>query len=88
MSSVPIRVGDCKITSTNSIYNLGAYFDSLLNMEEFIFKNYRAYQFKTDTLRTICKYLSADTCACLIQGLFLSRLDDANCLLLGINETS
>ena len=44
MSSISIRVGDCTITPTRSVRNLGAHFDSQMNMEEFIIKKCRACQ--------------------------------------------
>ena len=82
-----IRVGDCKITSTNSVHNLGVYFVSLLNMEEFILKRCRHYQFQIHKIARICKYILEVTCVCLIQGLVMSKLDYANYLLVGINKT-
>ena len=56
-------------------------------MQEFILKKCRAYQSQIHKIVRIHKYLSEDTCACLIQGLVTSKLDCANCLLLGINKT-
>ena len=85
MPSISIRVGDCTITPTRSVRNLGAHFDSRMNMEEFIIKKCRAYQLQLKIAR-ICKYLSNDTCFCIIQGLVTSKLDYANCLLYGVNK--
>ena len=83
MPSISIRVGDCTITLTRSVHNLGAHFDSRMNMEEFISKsaepvNYNFIKF--------IKYLSNDTCSCIIQGPVTSKLDYANCLLYGVNK--
>ena len=42
-----IRVGDCTITPTRSVRNLGAYFDSRMNTEKFIIKKCRALSITT-----------------------------------------
>ena len=86
MPSISIRVGDCTITLTRSVRNLGAYFDSRMNMEEFIIKKCRACQLQLHKIARIRKYLSNDTCSCIIQGLVTSKLDYANCLLYGVNK--
>ena len=83
MPSISIRVGDCTITPTRSVRNLGAHFDSRMNMEEFIIKK---MQLQLHKIARICKYLSNDTCFCIIQGLVTSKLDYANCLLYGVNK--
>ena len=86
MPSISIRVGDCTITLTRSVRNLGAYFDSRMSMEEFITKKCRACQLQLHKIARIRKYLSNDTCSCIIQGLVTSKLDYANCLLYGVNK--
>ena len=43
--SINITVGDCSIPLTNSVYYLGAYCDSPLNMVEFI-KNCKVCKFQ------------------------------------------
>ena len=40
----------------------------------------------TNKIARIRKYLSNDTCSCIIQGLVTSKLDYANCLLYGVNK--
>ena len=57
MPSISIRVGDCTITPTRSVRNLGAYFDSRMNMEEFIIKKCRACQLQLHKIARIRKYL-------------------------------
>ena len=37
--SICVRVGQCTITPTRTVCNLGAYFDSQVNMEDFIIKS-------------------------------------------------
>ena len=86
MPSISIRVGDCTITPTRSVRNLGAHFDSRMKMEEFIIKKCRACQLQLHKIARIRKCLSNDTCSCIIQGLVTSKLDYANCLLYGINK--
>ena len=86
MPSISIRVGDCTITSTRSVRNLGAHFDSQMNMEEFIIKKCRACRLQLHKIARIRKYLSNDTCSCIIQGLVTSKLDYANCLPYGVNK--
>ena len=86
MPSISIRVGDCTITPTRSVRNLGAHFDSRMNMEEFIIKKCRACQLQLHKIARIRKYLSNDTCSCIIQGLVTSKLDYANYLLYGVNK--
>ena len=77
---------DCTITPTRSVRNLGAYFDSRMNMEEFIIKKCRACQLQLHKIARNRKYLSNDTCSCIIQGILTSKLDYANCLLYGVNK--
>ena len=79
-------MGDCTITPTRSVRNLGAHFESRINMEEFIIKKCRACQLQLHKIARIHKYLSNDTCSCIIQGLVTSKLDYANCLLYGVNK--
>ena len=55
-------------------------------MEEFIIKKCRACQLQLHKIARIHKYLSNDTCSCIIQGLVTSKLDYANCLLYGVNK--
>ena len=55
---ISLRVGNCKITSINSVHNLGAYFDLLLNMEEFILKKVQDCQWQIHKIAKIRKYLS------------------------------
>ena len=86
MPSISIRVGDCTITPTRSVHNLGAHFDSQMNMEQFIIKKCRACQLQLHKIARIRKYLSNDTCSCIIQGLVTSKLDYANCLLYEVNK--
>ena len=66
--------------------NLGAHFDSQMNMEGFIIKKCRACQLQLHKIARIHNYLSNDTCASIIQGLVTSKLDYANCLLYGVNK--
>ena len=56
-------------------------------MEEYILKKCKACQFQIHKIARIHKYLSKYTCACLIQGLDMSKLEYANCLQVGINKT-
>ena len=86
MTSISIRVGDCAITPTRPVRNLGAHFDSRMNMEEFIIKKGRACQLQLHKIARIHKYLSNDTCSYIIQGLVTSKLDYANCLLYEVNK--
>ena len=55
-------------------------------MEEFIIKKCRACQLQLHKIARICKDLSNDTCSCMFQGLVISKLDYANCLLYGVNK--
>ena len=55
-------------------------------MEEFIIKKCRACQLQLYKIARIRKYLSNDTCSCIIQGLVTSKLDYANCLFYGVNK--
>ena len=88
MPSISIRMGECTITPTRSVHNLGAHFDSRMNMKEFIIKKCRACQLQLHKIARIRTYLSKDTCSCIIQGLVTSKLDYANCLLYGVNKVS
>ena len=66
MPSISSRMGNCTITPTRSVCNLGAHFDSRMNIEEFIIKKCRACQLQLHKIARIHKYLSNDTCSCII----------------------
>ena len=45
-SNIIIKVGDCNVTSVNCVQNLGAYFDSIMSMKEFVSHKCKSVQFQ------------------------------------------
>lgn len=84
--SIDITVGNSNITSVHCVRNLGAYFDSIMSMNQFISNKCKSIQNQLRKIYRIRKYLDKHSCISLIQALVVSRLDYANCLLGGINK--
>ena len=83
-NEISITVGESNINSSDCVRNLGAYFDKYLLMDEFISKKLCCLQIELRKIRRIRKYLTTSATKTLIQSLFISRLDYASCLLLGV----
>lgn len=77
-----LRLGGTTITqSPSAVKNLGAWFDSQLNMHEHIKKTCSSSFFHIYNIRRIRKYLSRKTTESLVHAFVSSKLDFCNSLL-------
>ena len=79
-----ISIGQCKITPTSSVRNLGVWFDSTLSMNSHVNKTCSLAFYYLYNIRKIRKYLSRETSEKLIHAFVRSRIDYCNRLLFGL----
>ena len=81
-----IKVGDADIATVSSARNLGAWFNSYMDMATHISKTCSSAFYYLYNIRHIRKYLSKEHTEQLIHAFITSRLDYCNSLLYGIAE--
>ena len=82
-----IRVGNSVVTPSNTVRNLGVWFDTTLSMETQVSKVCKAAFFMLYNLRHIRKYLDQKSAETLVHAYIISKLDYGNGLLLGLPES-
>ena len=82
-----ITIGGSKIVPSDSVRNLGAYFDTNMSMSNHVTSMSRAITFHLRNISRIRKYIDENTCHHIIRSLVLSRLDYCNGLLSSIPRT-
>ena len=82
--SPSLTVGGVSIKPSSNVRNLGAKFDHTMNMQGHVNIIKRSMYFHIREIGRIRKHLDNETCHKAIQALVISRLDDANVLLLGL----
>ena len=91
VSEINIKIGSDTISPANDSdppRNLGVFLDSSLSLDFHISKMVKAINFALFNIGKIRKYLDKSTCAMLINGLMMSRLDNCNSLLNGVPAKS
>ncbi|KAK6175889.1 hypothetical protein SNE40_014266 [Patella caerulea] len=83
-----IRVGETSITNSTAARNIGAIFDSNMNMESQINNVCKVGYFHLRNIAKIRKFITIDATKTLIQALVISRLDNFNSLLLIVPNKS
>ena len=86
--SVSISVGESDIRSSASVKNLGMVFDSIMSMELFVKEKVKSANFGLSSIAKIRKYLTPEATKTICQALVVSKLDYANSLLHGINNSN
>ena len=79
-----IRIGQCEITPTLSVRNLGVWFDSTLSVNSHINKTCSLAFYYLYNIRKIRKYLARETTEKLIHAFVSSHVDYCNSLLFGL----
>ena len=79
-----ISIGQCEITPTSSVRNLGVWFESTLSMDSHYNKTYSLAFYYLYNIRKIRKYLSRVTTEKPIHAFVSSRIDYRNSLLFGL----
>ena len=82
-----IKVGNLVVKSSNTVRNLGVWFDTTLNMETHISKVCKAAFFMLYNLRHIRKYLDQESTETLVRAFIISKVDYCNGLLFGLPES-
>jgi len=77
-SKFNISIGQCEITPTSSVRNLGMWFDSTLSMNSHINKTCSLAFYYLYNIRKIRKYLSRETSEKLIHAFVRSHIDYCN----------
>ena len=81
-----LQVGESKIDQSSVVKNLGAWFDSHLNMHEHIKKTCGSSFYHLYNIRRIRKYLSRGSTETLIHAFIASKIDYCNSLLYGLPD--
>ena len=81
-----LSIGNCTLTPSTHVKNLGVFLDSSLTMEKQVSTITRACYHQIRTIGRIRKNITADACRTLVQATITSRLDYANVLLYGISK--
>ena len=83
-----ISIGQCEITRTSSVRNLGVWFDSTLSMNSHINKTCSLAFYYLYNICKIRKYLSRETTEKLIHAFVSSRIDYCNSFLFWLTSLS
>ena len=81
-----VTVGNSKIEANNTARNIGAHFDSNMDMTPLVNRVIRAYYHQIRLIAKIRKYLSIDSASKLIHAFVTSRLDNLNSLLVELPD--
>ena len=84
LNNSTITIGDAIIESTNSARNIGAIFDSSLNMKEQVLAISRACYCHIRNIGRIRTHLTQDATISLVHAFISSKIDHLNALLYGV----
>ncbi|XP_072030450.1 uncharacterized protein [Amphiura filiformis] len=84
INNVSLKIGDSTILPSESVRNLGSFFDTNMSMTTHITNLCKTTTFHLRNLTRIRKYIDEDTCNHAARSLVLSRLDYCNGLLSSI----
>ena len=86
IADISIKVGSSEVKSVLSVRNLGAFFDSQMNMESHVNSVCRSCYSQLCQIGHIRQYLNSDATKSLVNSLVTSRLDYCNSLLFGLKK--
>ena len=84
-STVSVNTGDCVTTSSESVRNLGAYFDKTLSMNVFVKEKCKSAVYNIKCISQIRRFLTKEATETLVNAYVTSRLDYCLSLLYGSN---
>ena len=87
LSEFSISFGDCVVSETSAVKNLGVIFDRTLSMEKQVNAISRTCYMHIRSIGRIRNYITEDACKTLINAHVTSRLDYCNAVLHGINKS-
>jgi len=79
-----VVIGETTITTSDSVRNLGAMFDTRMSMEAHVGAVCRSVRFHLRNIGKIRRFLSTEACEMVIHALVTCRLDMNNALLCGL----
>ena len=80
-----LHIGNTTVDVSNTVKNLGVYFDQTLSMSDHVRRVCQIANFHLRNISHVRKYLTEDACNHAVRSLVLSRLDYGNSLLANIN---
>ena len=80
-------MGNTVVSQSNTVRNLGVWFDTCLNMETHISNTCKAAFYMLYNLRRIRKYLDQNNAETLVHAFISSKIDYCNGLLLGLPDS-
>ena len=84
---IQLDVGNTSVLASACVKNLGVMFDSTMSMSNQIGAICKSVNYHIRNLWRIRKFITFDACNHAVRSLVLSRIDYANSLLYGANET-
>ena len=84
--SASIKVGDGTVLPVKCVRNLGAFFDSHLNMVDHISQMAKAGYYHLRRIKSIRKFLTKEATERIVHAFITSKLDTNNGLLYGIDD--
>ena len=81
---IALDLGEAEITPSQSVRNLGVFFDASMSMSSHIINLSRSVHFQLRNISRIRRFLDFESCHQVIRALVLSRLDYGNYLLYGL----
>ena len=81
-----VTVGNSNIEANDTARNIGAHFDSTMDMKPHVNRVIRACYHQIRLIAKIRKYLSMDSASKLIHASITSRLDNLNSLLVELPD--
>ena len=87
LPDITLTIGDSCIKPSQTIRNLGAFFDSNMSMAAHITNLSRTVTFHLRNITRIRRFIDKDTCHHAIRSLVLSRLDYCNGLLSSVPKS-
>jgi len=88
VNDISVSVGTSQIKPSSVVRNLGAFFDSRMNMESHINAVCRSCYAQLRQIGQIRQYITSDATKSLVNSLVTSRLDYCNSLLYGVPKTT
>ena len=82
-----LHIGKTTVDISNTVKNLGVYFDQTLSMSDHVRRVCQIANFHLRNISHVRKYLTEDACNHAVRSLVLSRLDYGNSLLANINAS-
>ena len=79
-----LHIGNTTVDVSNTVKNLGVYFDQTLSMSDHVRRVCQIANFHLRNISHVRKYLTEDACNHAVRSLVLSRLDYGNSLLANI----